>query len=597
VPTHRPLAIWVGRAAEVGTALPRLRAIAAGLSGRRGVVRHGGTARGDIRVFLEKGQAIHPQGYRISIGQLGVEIHASGGEGVWNAVCTLGQIAGQAGRRWPALEIADEPDISVRGFMLDISRDKVPTSAELRRLIDWLSSIKINQLQLYFEHTFRYKRHPLVWRNQSPLGAREIRGLDRYCRKRHIELVPNQNSLGHMERWLKHPRYTPLAEATGPWRSPFGDIRTTKATLCPTDSRSLALVGSMYAELLPNFSSRLFNVGCDEPFELGQGRSREQVRRRGAAAVYADYLLKLRRLARARGRRMMCWADMVGAHPKLLRTLPKDIVLLEWGYEGDHPFRKRCEQYARARFDFYVCPGTSSWCSFSGRLTNALENMRNAVSAATHCGASGYLITDWGDFGHRQYWPASVIPTLFGASLAWNSAGTRERDVFEAAALHGFDVVSAELAAAWAAVGDLYLESGVRLRNKTALFRVMQARLDDKTGLEGLSRAGLSRMRGRLEQIGRLRIDRSLAADELRATVRVLGHAISRAEMMLAIARGEDVRRRAAQMEVEMVAIMREHRRLWQARNRPGGLRDSEAYYGVLMREYAAWARAKGGRR
>ncbi len=595
VPERRPLTIWARRGDGILHCVRRLKRAIAGTLGKRCVALWGGNPRGDIRLMISAEGPSHPQGYRLSIGEGGVEIHASSSAGIWNGVCTLVQVAAQTGERWPAIRIDDEPDVDVRGFMLDISRDKVPTGRELRRLIDWLSSIKINQLQLYFEHTFRYRRHRAVWQNASPMSAAEVRRLDRYCRKRNVELVPNQNSLGHMERWLKHARYAPLAEATGPWRSPFGDIRTTKATLCPTDPGSIALVKSLYGELLPQFSSRLFNVGCDEPFELGQGRSGTAVRKRGVGAVYLDYVLKLRRIVRAHGRRMMCWADMASSHPEILRRLPKDVILLEWGYEGDQDFENHCRQYARAGFEFYVCPGTSSWCSFSGRLSNALANMRNAARAAKSCGAAGYLITDWGDFGHRQYWPASVIPTLFGASVAWNSARPRERDAVAAAAVNGFDDSSEALAAGWGETGDLYLRSGVVLRNKTALFRVMQSRLDDRKALEGLTPAALRRMWMRVDVLRRSATMRSLEADELRATLRVVAHAIARALVMRAIEKGEDVRARAGRLATDMDAIIHEHRRLWHIRNWPGGYRDSESHYGILKREYDQWSRGVGG--
>jgi hypothetical protein len=97
--------------------------------------------------------------------------------------------------------------------MIDVSRDKVPTLATLFMLVDLFAELKINQLQLYTEHTFQYANHPDVWRDASPITPAEIRQLDEYCRARFIELVPNQNSFGHMARWLKHPRYAALAEA------------------------------------------------------------------------------------------------------------------------------------------------------------------------------------------------------------------------------------------------------------------------------------------------------------------------------------------------------------------------------------------------
>ena len=107
----------------------------------------------------------------------------------------------------PCLHIEDWPDFPTRGVMIDISRDKVPTMATLYALVDLLASMKINQLQLYTEHTFAYRNHPEAWAEASPMTGEEILALDAYCRARFIQLVPNQNSFGHMERWLKLPRY------------------------------------------------------------------------------------------------------------------------------------------------------------------------------------------------------------------------------------------------------------------------------------------------------------------------------------------------------------------------------------------------------
>ena len=106
--------------------------------------------------------------------------------------------------------------------MLDISRDKVPTTASLERLIDLLASLKVNQVQLYSEHTFAYRNHPTVHAGASPLDAEEIRRLDAFCRARHVELVPNQNCLGHMNRWLAHEPYRHLAIAPDGFVDPYG---------------------------------------------------------------------------------------------------------------------------------------------------------------------------------------------------------------------------------------------------------------------------------------------------------------------------------------------------------------------------------------
>ncbi len=545
----------------------------------------------------------HTQGYRLAISPNEIAIGAATPAGVSYAMGTLRQLVAQAGSRLPCLEIQDWPDVPRRGVLLDISRDKVPTMRSLRETVDWLASLKINELQLYMEHTFAYRRHRQVWRDASPLTAAEVRQLDTFCRERFIELVPCQNTLGHMERWLKHARYAPLAEATGPWRSPFGDIRTTKSTLNPTDRRTLALVRALLDELLPCFSSRRVNVNCDEPFELGQGRSAAICRRRGIERVFVDYVAALRRIVSRHRRRMMCWADVLSNHPRALGKIPRDITLLEWGYEADHPFMQRCKAIGRAGFEFYVCPGTSSWCSFAGRTTIALTNLRVAARAAVKHGAAGFLVTDWGDFGHRQYWPASKVPIVYGASVAWNVAGP-PRDLSRTASAHGFGDSSGEAAGPWLALGDVYRLTGAELRNKTALFCVMQSRLDDRSAISGLTATAIRRVRQRIDAIerrarpiARRTREQRLVAAELAMTIRVLRHACARAEAMLDIAGGRDVRSALARLRVDAKAIARLHGKLWLARNRPGGLSDSVAHYLWLVDEYAEWGRRAQKRR
>ena len=107
--------------------------------------------------------------------------------------------------------------------MLDISRDKVYKMETLFELVDQLAGWKINQLQLYMEHTFAYRSHPSVWKNASPMTGEEIFLLDQFCKERFVELVPNQNSLGHLERWLRLPEYHFLAETLGPFPVPWGE--------------------------------------------------------------------------------------------------------------------------------------------------------------------------------------------------------------------------------------------------------------------------------------------------------------------------------------------------------------------------------------
>ena len=63
----------------------------------------------------------------------------------------------------PRAVVVDWPDILHRGVMLDVSRDRVWTMATLRATVRRLAHMKVNQLQLYMEHTFQYHDHREVW--------------------------------------------------------------------------------------------------------------------------------------------------------------------------------------------------------------------------------------------------------------------------------------------------------------------------------------------------------------------------------------------------------------------------------------------------
>ena len=193
----------------------------------------------------------------------------------------------------------------------------------------------------------------------------------------------------------------------------------------------------LYDELLPNFSSRFFNVGCDETWDLGKGQSKKLCAAKGKGRVYLDFLKQIHREVSARGKTMMFWGDIILKYPKLIcelaellgadrrlaRTassvsLPYNVIALNWGYEANHPFAKEAAQFAKAKIPFYVCPGTSTWQTLIGRHDNALANLRAAARAGKKFGAIGFLITDWGDGGHPQ--PLAVSwPMFLRRRSAW----------------------------------------------------------------------------------------------------------------------------------------------------------------------------------
>jgi hypothetical protein len=535
---------------------------------------------------------IPAEGYRLAVTPRGITIEAADPAGAFYARMTLDQLhrAGRPGGAIPAVTIEDTPDLPERGVMLDVSRDKVPTMGTLFRLVDELASLKINRLQLYFEHTFAYRAHPSVWAAASPMTAEEIESLDAYCRQRFIELVPNQNSFGHMERWLKRPEYAHLAEIPGSTADTM--------SLCAVDPRAVELVAGLYDELLPHFTSRVVNVGCDETTDLGKGRSREEVERRGVGRVYLDFLLEIHALVRERGRRMQFWGDIVLEHPELIGELPADVVALNWGYEADHPFDAEGVRFAAAGIPFQVCPGTSAWLSLAGRTANALANLRSAADAARRHGAAGMLVTDWGDLGHWQPYPVSTLGLAYGAAVAWGLEANRDLYLPRALDMHAFRDGAGVLGRLAYDLGDVHRETGVTPKNASvlALLLLFPERGLGEGRLAGLTVEGLERASARTVEVtaplaasrpdrddGRLLLSEfALAADLVRhgcalgiARLTAPGGAIGSIAAAGKRALADDLRR-----------ILDDYRRIWRERNREGGLADSAARLEALLALY-----------
>ena len=534
----------------------------------------------------------HPQGYELQITPQSLLIEAHDEPGIYYGVCTLVQLIQSLPAQstsLPCLHIVDWPDFPQRGVMLDISRDKVPTLDTTLALIDRLSSWKINQFQLYVEHTFAYRQHPEVWADASPFTGEEMLILDAYCQERYIDFVPNQNSFGHMHRWLTHPRYQHLAETPDGFVYPWGKVSKGPFSLCPLDPGSLDLVRSLYDELLPHFSSQIFNVGCDETFDLGQGRSKDACEQRGRGRVYLDFLLQIYQEVSRRGRTMQFWGDIINQHPELVPELPYDCIALEWGYDADHPFDQNCARFAQAGLEFYVCPGTSSWTSIAGRTDNAIGNLRSAAENGLKHGAAGYLNTDWGDDGHWQTLPVSYLGFAAGAAYSWALDSNRDIDVAQALSLYAFEDPTSCMGRAAYDLGNIYRAVGVEPGNSSALFWLLHQPLGKARDFQETISAdalyhtldAIAQAAAPLSRSQSARPDAALLQDEFRLAIRMLQHAVHRALLAQGVSQFTKTG-----LNSDLLSIIDEYQRIWLLRNRSGGLKDSLALLERSRQDY-----------
>ncbi len=168
------------------------------------------------------------------------------------------------------------------------------------------------------------------------------------------------------------------------------------------------------------FSSGRFNVCCDETSDLGSGQSYRLCKKLGKGRVYLNHILKLNDLCRKYGKKMRFWGDIIRHHPELIPEIPKDVTVLDWGYEYDHNF-ETIRDFKKAGLKFYACPSVSSYSALFPRLPQANANIAGFAKAACKYGGQGLLNTDWGDGGHYNFMEYSWHGFLFGAEQGWNT--------------------------------------------------------------------------------------------------------------------------------------------------------------------------------
>lgn len=385
--------------------------------GYSGIFRRGMGQTGDI-VFRQN-DAMESQSYTLDINEERVLLQGEE-SGLWFGMQTLLQILEQSGAMLPFLHIEDAPQIPNRGYYFDCSRGRIPKLEWLKKLADKMAHYKLNQLQLYVEHTYLFRGMTELWKDDTPLTAEEIIEFDYYCKERGIELVPSLSSFGHLYKLLSSKKYSHLCELEGYEQTPFSvRRRMDHHTIDTTNSESFELVKGMIYEYMQLFSSKQFNFCADETFDLGKGRSRTTAEELGTDRVYIDFVKKLAQFVVDNGRRPMFWGDIIVGFPEMLKELPEGMICLNWGYDPNQSEEATRKIYEAGAVQ-YCCPGCQSWNQFVPLNRNSYNNIRRQCEFAKKYGATGVLNTDWGDYLHLCHPDFSIAGMIYGAAFSWN---------------------------------------------------------------------------------------------------------------------------------------------------------------------------------
>jgi hexosaminidase len=362
-------------------------------------------------------EGIGDQGYVLDVEPNSVVLAGKDGAGLFYGAQTLRQLVVPSGQeaRILGVQARDWPAIEYRGTQVDLSRGPVPKLSYLKKIVRTIAQFKMNQLSMYMEDSFRLQGQPLWGILSDTLSRSDWNELVAYAARYHVEIVPSTEACGHLHKVLRFEQYSGVAER------PHGH------SLAVEDPHMLDFLNSMYEQMLPVFPSSIYNIGCDETYELGKSRSKELVDKEGYGKVYVDNLIRVAKLVESYNKQVMFWGDIATEHPGMISSLPKNLIVASWVYSAHESYMKWLKPFQDHGNKIFVCPWVGNTSTMVPDYEQAAYNIEHFLTDGKKVGAIGTIITVWNDDGETMYAPGwwSIV---YGAACAWEPGLTNVKE-------------------------------------------------------------------------------------------------------------------------------------------------------------------------
>ncbi len=289
-----------------------------------------------------------------------------------------------------ARAVQQNNDFAIKGFHLDL-RIQVMTMSALKEFALKLSRSGINTLIMEWEGTYPFSKHPLI-PNRYAYTKEEIVSFVKYCGSLGIDVIPLQQSFGHVEYILRHYRYAKLREDQKDY-----------SQVCPSQEKlDEALFTDLFTEMASTHPSKYFHIGGDETYLLGHcPLCKKKAAEEGISKLYIDHIRMLCNIVTKLGKRPVLWADIAIKYPEALKLLPKETIFVDWNYGwemnrfGDH------QKLLNSGFEIWGAAGMRSHPDnyFLTQWEKHFNNIRDFIPAARKMGYKGMIMTSWSTSG------------------------------------------------------------------------------------------------------------------------------------------------------------------------------------------------------
>ncbi|MBO3804275.1 MAG: family 20 glycosylhydrolase [Candidatus Brockarchaeota archaeon] len=273
---------------------------------------------------------VPPEGYELEICKERIEVRASDDRGYVNALRTMKQLAN--GDELPTGRVRDRPSLSLRGFHVNFDSYVQMKADDAKNLIKAAANMKLNAILLEYGPRFPFRKHSAI-RSPSALTVEEVREVVGFAAENHVEVIPLQQSIGHLRYLLAHDDYEDIREPPSDYYTVEGKPYALDQ-VCPMNPRSFEVITDLMAEVIElHPGSKFFHIGADEARQLGMcAKCRAEEAKKGKAGVYLNLVNRVCEWLHERGRTPILWDDILCAHPEALKDLNRNAWLMYWDY-------------------------------------------------------------------------------------------------------------------------------------------------------------------------------------------------------------------------------------------------------------------------
>ncbi|MGC2244406.1 MAG: family 20 glycosylhydrolase [Candidatus Aquilonibacter sp.] len=325
---------------------------------------------------------------------------------------TLAQLPVRASGRWmlPCVRISDAPALRWRVLSDDVSRGPIPTMRYFEERVRTIAAFKMNAYSPYMEQVFASPTDPLpAW--PDGITPAQLHALSLYAARYHVALIPEQQTFAHMHNTLRLEQYASAADF------PHGFLLDPGSSLA---AAYLKRIIGQELEAVPH--PPFFHIGSDETSTLGEGTSAEYVAAHGGrSAVYAQHINDMNALIAPSGARIMLWDDGIESDPSIMKSLPRNAVIVNWHYDAEKSFISYIRTIAGGGLSQMVAPGANNWSRIFPDFVAALPNERRFIDEGKAAHVLGLFQTVWHDDGETLF-EATWYPVLYAAADAWSTS-------------------------------------------------------------------------------------------------------------------------------------------------------------------------------